>query len=548
MRVFLFLISVSLLFALHGQSAEARQGFEGVLLELRDKESYKEVVRKVDSTLENELSAENKSMLFHRKAEAYYFLNDLNASLEYFTKAVELLSEYLRDTVELIEVYSHAGFCNKYLGKYLEALPYYEKALDIAKAAKDSIEISTQLYSLGSTYLSLSRYDQSRQFLEQAYELDFMRKDTIALGYDLAILGDLMLKLEDPAAAINYYKKAVKIKKTFANNVNTGVLRYGKLAKAYLAAGVLDSARYFNTKAVRMAEENGDSLSLAKQWIDLAEIQLATGNVDSAEKVARLGYQYFKKHESDAFLISMGKVLIDVLEQKRYYELANRLADEVIVRAAKGQMPENLRDLYLTKSIILEKLGEHQEALKYYKAHETIQDSLSQSKQLVTSLILQREYETATNEIQIEKLTLEGQLKDVTLKQSKTLQLATFITSGLIISIFVVYFVQRNKKLKAEKEAHQLQVEALQKRLLDLNLNPFDKSLDFGKLNDHLKSPLTEREFEVLELTIQEQTNADIGDRLFIGIKTVKFHLSNIYKKLGVSNRKEALAFVNRNG
>ncbi len=39
-------------------------------------------------------------------------------------------------------------------------------------------------------------------------------------------------------------------------------------------------------------------------------------------------------------------------------------------------------------------------------------------------------------------------------------------------------------------------------------------------------------------------TNATIGKQLWVTEQTVKFHLSNIYRKLGVSNRTEASRFV----
>ncbi|MBK6431594.1 response regulator transcription factor [Candidatus Amarolinea dominans] len=53
---------------------------------------------------------------------------------------------------------------------------------------------------------------------------------------------------------------------------------------------------------------------------------------------------------------------------------------------------------------------------------------------------------------------------------------------------------------------------------------------------------LSEREEEVLALVSQGMTNAQIADRLVLSENTVKFHLQNIYQKLGVSNRTEAAA------
>lgn len=51
---------------------------------------------------------------------------------------------------------------------------------------------------------------------------------------------------------------------------------------------------------------------------------------------------------------------------------------------------------------------------------------------------------------------------------------------------------------------------------------------------------LSEREAEVLALVAQGLTNTQIAQRLQVSDNTVKFHLQNIYQKLGVSNRTEA--------
>ncbi|NDJ36267.1 MAG: AAA family ATPase [Chloroflexi bacterium] len=60
--------------------------------------------------------------------------------------------------------------------------------------------------------------------------------------------------------------------------------------------------------------------------------------------------------------------------------------------------------------------------------------------------------------------------------------------------------------------------------------------------NQALVEPLTERELEVLDLIAAGYTNADIAERLIIAKGTVKRHISNLYGKLGVSSRTQALA------
>ncbi len=58
---------------------------------------------------------------------------------------------------------------------------------------------------------------------------------------------------------------------------------------------------------------------------------------------------------------------------------------------------------------------------------------------------------------------------------------------------------------------------------------------------DDLSEPLTKRETEVLRLIIDGKSNRQIADTLFISQNTVKYHLTNIYLKLGVSRRSEAI-------
>ncbi|WP_375790306.1 response regulator [Paenibacillus agricola] len=59
---------------------------------------------------------------------------------------------------------------------------------------------------------------------------------------------------------------------------------------------------------------------------------------------------------------------------------------------------------------------------------------------------------------------------------------------------------------------------------------------------------LTEREMEVLRLIASGHSNQDVADELFIGIKTVKFHVTNILAKLGVEDRTQAAIYAFKNG
>ena len=63
-----------------------------------------------------------------------------------------------------------------------------------------------------------------------------------------------------------------------------------------------------------------------------------------------------------------------------------------------------------------------------------------------------------------------------------------------------------------------------------------------------LHDELTKREKEVLLLIGEGKTNSQIAEELFIGLKTVKTHVSNILSKLNVSDRTQAAVYAIRNG
>tara|TARA_R110001592_G_scaffold363248_4_gene682230 strand:+ start:87684 stop:90419 length:2736 start_codon:yes stop_codon:yes gene_type:complete len=48
---------------------------------------------------------------------------------------------------------------------------------------------------------------------------------------------------------------------------------------------------------------------------------------------------------------------------------------------------------------------------------------------------------------------------------------------------------------------------------------------------------LTKREIDILRLVVSGSTNAEIGDSLFVSYNTVKFHMKNLYAKVGANNR-----------
>lgn len=59
---------------------------------------------------------------------------------------------------------------------------------------------------------------------------------------------------------------------------------------------------------------------------------------------------------------------------------------------------------------------------------------------------------------------------------------------------------------------------------------------------------LTKRELEVLRSVAQGMSSKEVGDNLHISKRTIDFHLGNIYRRLDLKNRTDAVMYGIRKG
>jgi len=67
-------------------------------------------------------------------------------------------------------------------------------------------------------------------------------------------------------------------------------------------------------------------------------------------------------------------------------------------------------------------------------------------------------------------------------------------------------------------------------------------TLSLEKINKHLISLLSEREFEVIQLIYEGKTNQQIAEQVFVSINTIKKHINNSYLKIDAVTRSSAIA------
>ncbi|MES2278475.1 MAG: 7TM diverse intracellular signaling domain-containing protein [Bacteroidota bacterium] len=113
-----------------------------------------------------------------------------------------------------------------------------------------------------------------------------------------------------------------------------------------------------------------------------------------------------------------------------------------------------------------------------------------------------------------------------------------------ILSVALIYSVdelhRQNQHFRLEIDRYLFNEISLQNQSAEKAAQVFD--------NVQAKYHLTEREAEVLKGITDGLTNLEIGDRLFLSVNTIKFHTRNIFDKMEISNRAQAVSKIHEPG
>lgn len=123
--------------------------------------------------------------------------------------------------------------------------------------------------------------------------------------------------------------------------------------------------------------------------------------------------------------------------------------------------------------------------------------------------------------------------------------LLTILASHIAIAIENARLHMRVQELTLAKERSRIAKEIL--TVVMKNENIYDK-LDLLTSPLNGKEKLTDKERKILTLMTKGCTNEEIAEELFLGLKTVKTHVSHILKKLGQKNRVQAIVYALKQG
>lgn len=527
-------------------SAECNASALDSLRQLIKEAQYQKVLEMTNDILESGDGVPNLPEIKVFRADAYYYLNDLENSLDAYFAAIEALERSEINRSSLIqEVYSHIGFCYRELGLFDKALPHYLKSQQMARDNGDSVEVAIQAYNLGTVYFKLGELQSATEMLNEAYAIDLVRKDTSALGFDLTLMSDLQVSMKNFDQALDYSKEALQWLRNEGVNANSKGIRFSKVGNIFYLKNNLDSADRYLGYAQEEYEALGDSVRLATLWVTQAKVAIARENYREAIELAFRAKRWHVKNGYNSQVSYANLTMIKALLQSGKFFEAEAVINENLKVAKDLQLLDDLKETYWFLSELYDFQNKHKDSKEAFVKYQMIKDSLisMEEKQKIKQLELTFKFDKIESENEILRLNNAVAAAQIEKDKLQIMWLIISLAIALVGSVLIIWLMYNRYQLKRKllmAEISELRVQI--KSLLEGDTS--DLGLDAASLNDKLNNPLSVREFEILQYAISDLNNSQIAEKIFVSVNTVKYHLKNIYTKLGVSNRKQALEYV----
>ncbi len=330
------------------------------------------------------------------------------------------------------------------------------------------------------------------------------------------------------------------------NEISSSCYAYLLLARILYQWDLLDEAEEQILHAIKLSENGQEPVLLLSSQMALARINIVRGKNDIALEIARRGKIAYEDVFANNFLadIFMARLWLMLGDDSVAADSAQFWIGSLFTQTGGVSKEESLWDL-LQHGIYgndIRNVWVELPLLTYVRIKLT-QGKLDGLIELLGSIhkdVAAKQWQSILIEtIILEALVFDAlgnsqaalnSMKEALALAEKENYLRIFIDEGLPI-------VELLQKAKRKSIAPNFAA-----KLLSMLISP--SAIDQQQLDvkpGFLLEPLTKRETEILELICNGSSNQDIANRLYIGLSTVKNHIHNIYGKLDIDNRAQAV-------
>lgn len=377
---------------------------------------------------------------------------------------------------------------------------------------------TSTIWKLGYAYDLQGNRDAARQAYTEVISIGQASGNAIFVIMALIGLGNLHERDNEIEVAAQTYRQVLDLLGNQPLPVASAV--YLGLARIAYEWNDLDAAHEYVQQSIQLTQvlENNDSFVVCK--IFMAHLKLAQGDLDGATTIFTEAEKLIRQYKFDSQLPKLVDAQVLTLIQQDKLSQAAELAQTY--------------DLPLSQARVYIAQEEPAAALAVLEEYRQQAEAKDWADEQLKVMILQAVALYAHNETE-DALQVLGDA------------LGLGVSSG-----FIRIFIDEGlpmMQLLAEAKNYGMSADYINKLLAVFEAEQQttgDNS--YMPANQVLIEPLSERELEILQLIADGLSNREISERLFLALSTIKGHNRNIFDKLQVQRRTEAVAYARELG
>ncbi len=439
---------------------------------------------------ETEGTETNRQILGHIAA-IYGFLFLFGADMALCAKKGYEALEYLPENDQYTRISASIilGSALRLDGKFIEAMKVLHEAVALSRMLKTKTTIIRALSGLAAAQLESGRLQDAIITFNESIKLsERVSPDGIVNHLPSASnaynrLGDIFYMLNEMESALEYVKEGIQLAEKWgrANLIWDG---YWILASILLSLGdcqganlAVQKAEIVSRKISPFSKSLTDAIQ-AQVWLDQGEIDAAIRWAEQQDLTTETDIQFNK--------LDIFKVYVHVLLAQNELDHAIQILSRMLAKAEKAGAHGYVVAISLDIALTYQKQGKHTEAI----------GALTRAVEIGERIGLIRLFvEQGTS--------LQPMLREI-------------LSCGISVEFVKILLLEIDEELGNKKK--------------DVQIPP-----------QKLIEPLSERELQVLRFLDSTLTSEEISRELFVSVNTIRTHIRNIYSKMDVHGRIEAI-------